>query len=434
MLPDCRGRGDGRCAPGAGVYWEDETPDIPGRARTTPSNPLKTRRDIGLQLLIFSLVAANFTMIYLPQPVLPVIRSEFGVTASRASLLVSAVIFGMALSNLPFGVLADRSPVRPLVIAGGTVIAACGLFCAATKSLWLMVAARFVQGLFVPSLTTCLVVYLVRNLPPERLNVVTGSYVAATVTGGLGGRLLGGLIHVPAHWRYAFVTSSALLLCATVAAAAGLPGEEGRREPGERPPGFRALLSDPRSLRSYLVAFGGYFVFSSIFNYLPFYLAGPPFEASVHVITLMYLSYGVGIFAGPLSGRMSNRIGNGATMVLGSMLFAAAIGATFIPSLPVVAASLPLVCGGFFSIHAAAAGSLNRSLGSGRGRANSLYVLFYYLGGSLGITAGGHAYQRFGWRGVAGLGILVLALPFAVGIREDREGRPSPRPSRHADA
>src|SRR5512145_3491022 len=109
------------------------------------------RDDIGLQLLIF-------TMIYLPQPVLPVIREEFGVTESLASLLVSAVILGMALSNLPFGVLADRYPVRPLFIAGGTVIALAGLFCAATRNLWLMVAARLLQGLFVPSLTTCLVV------------------------------------------------------------------------------------------------------------------------------------------------------------------------------------------------------------------------------------------------------------------------------------
>ncbi len=389
---------------------------------------------VGLQVLIFSLVAANFTMIYLPQPVLPVIRSEFGVTASLASLLVSAVIFGMALSNLPFGILADRYPVRPLFIAGGAVIAACGLVCAAATTLPLMVAARFVQGLFVPSLTTCLVVYLVRNLPPERLNVVTGSYVAATVAGGLGGRLLGGLVHVPAHWRYAFVTSSALLLCATAAAAVGLPKEVAPRAPGERPPGFRTLLRDPRLLRSYLVAFGGFFVFSSIFNYLPFYLAGPPFGASVHLITLTYLSYAVGIFAGPLSGTLSNRIGNGATMALGSAVFAAAIGATFIPSLAVVAGSLALVCGGFFSIHAAAAGSLNRSLGAGRGRANSLYVLFYYLGGSAGITAAGHAWQRFGWPGVAGLGMLMLALPFAVGIREHREGRPSSRPSRHAGA
>ena len=35
---------------------------------------------------------------------------------------------------------------------------------------------------------------------------------------------------------------------------------------------------------------------------------------------------------------------------------------------------------------AAAAGSLNRKLTSSRGRANSLYVLSYYLGGAVGIT------------------------------------------------
>ncbi len=393
---------------------------------------LSRRKDIGLQLLIFSLVAAGCTMIYIAQPVLPAIRREFAVSASLASLLVSAVVFGMALSNLPFGALADRYPVRPLFITGGTVIALAGLFCAATTSLPLMVAARFVQGLFVPSLTTCLVVHLVRNLPPERLNVVTGSYVSATVVGGLGGRLLGGLIHEPAHWRYAFVTSSVLVLCATAAAALRLPGESDGRGPGEESPGFTTFLRNPATLRSYLVAFGGFFVYSSIFNYLPFYLAAPPFEASVRVITLMYLAMGLGVFAGPISGRISNRIGNGATMALGSVLFAAAIGATLVPFLPAIAVSLALVCGAFFGIHAAAAGSLNRKLGAGRGRANSLYVLFYYLGGSLGITAGGQAWQRFGWRGVAGLGMAMLALPFLVGIKEDREGRPSSRPSRHA--
>ncbi len=395
---------------------------------------MKPPRDIGLQFLVFALVAAGCTMIYIAQPVLPVIREEFGVTASAASLSVSAVIFGMALSNLPFGALADRYPARPLFVAGGTVIAACGLVCAATTSLPLLVAARFVQGLFVPSVTTCLVVYLVRNLPPERLNIVTGSYVSATVTGGLGGRLLGGLIHAPAHWRYAFVTSSALLLCATAAAALRLPREPRGPAPGEAAPGFATFLRDPGTRRSYLVAFGGFFVYSSIFNYLPFYLAAPPFGASVRRITLMYLAMGLGVFAGPVSARISDRIGNGATMALGSALCAAAIAATFIPYLPAIVVSLPFVCAGFFGIHAAAAGSLNRKLGAGRGRANALYVLCYYLGGSLGITAAGHAYHRFGWRGVAGLGMAMLLLPLAVGLRERREGRPATRPSRHAGA
>lgn len=381
-------------------------------------------KTIGLHVLIFSLVAAAFSTIYITQPVLPVLRAEFGVSASRASLTISAVILGIALANLPFGMLVDRYPIRPIILLGGSVIAACGLFCAAATDLRLLIAARFVQGLFVPSLTTCLVVHLVRSLPAEKLNVVTGSYVSATVVGGLGGRLLGGWIHPPLHWRFAFVTASALLLAATLAAALWLPKDEGRREAQKDAAGFAALLRRPDLLRVFLVAFGAFFVFSSVFNYLPFYLAAPPFRASTQTITLTYLAYLVGAFTGPAAGRLSNRIGNGATMALGSATFALAIAATFIPSLPVIAASLAGVCAGFFAIHSAAAGSLNLRLSSGRGRANSLYVLFYYIGGSIGITASGLAFHLAGWHGVGALGILVLALPFATGVFEMRTGKP----------
>ena len=85
-----------------------------------------------------------------------------------------------------------------------------------------------------------------------------------------------------------------------------------------------------------------------------------------------------------------------------------------------IVGSLAGVCAGFFAVHAAAAGSLNRRLVAGRGRANSLYVLFYYLGGSIGITVSGHAYGYGGWRMVTVLGILMLGTTFAAGITELR--------------
>ena len=181
---------------------------------------------MSLQARVFLLVAATFSTIYLTQPVLPVLREEFGIDAAKASLTVSAVIFGIALATLPFGRLADRFPARPIILSGGTLASLCGFLCAATTSFPLLVAARFLQGVFVPSLTTCLVVYLVRRLPPERLNVAMGAYVSATVAGGLGGRLLAGFLHPPLHWRYAFVTASALLLLATLDAGRWLPREE----------------------------------------------------------------------------------------------------------------------------------------------------------------------------------------------------------------
>jgi MFS transporter, YNFM family, putative membrane transport protein len=383
----------------------------------TPSS-VETRSFAGLQFWVFSLVTAAFTTIYITQPVLPIIQREFGVGEIRASLTISAVIFGIALSNLPLGRAADRFPIKPIIITGGCVITLCGLVCALTSSISVLIATRFVQGLFIPCLTTCVAAYLAKTLPKERLNVAMGSYVSATVAGGLGGRLLGGFIHPPLHWRYAFVTASVFLVLATLAAYLFLPAERRDSTPEEETLGFAGLLTRPDLLRIFSVAFSSFFVFSSVFNYLPFYLAAPPFGASTEVITFTYFSYLIGIIVGPLAGRLSNRIGNGTTMALGAVVFGVSLAATLIEALPAVAVSLAAICAGFFSIHAAAAGALNRRLESSRGRANSLYVLFYYVGGFTGISLSGYVYLSFGWIGIVATGVLMLLVPLASGLWE----------------
>jgi MFS transporter, YNFM family, putative membrane transport protein len=182
--------------------------------------------------------------------------------------------------------------------------------------------------------------------------------------------------------------------------------------------GFSDLLVQPGLVRMLVVGFGGFFVFSSTFNYLPFYLSSPPFSAPTEVITLVYLAYLVGLVTGPLSGRISNQIGSGATMIGGSLVLIAAVAATLIQSLAVIAISLVALCAGFFSVHSAAVGLLNRRLITSRGRANSLYVLAYYTGGAVGITACGYTYNRFAWSGVVALSITVLLLPLAIGLAE----------------
>lgn len=379
---------------------------------------MEIRSSVGLQLCVFSLVTAAFTTIYVTQPVLPILQAEFGVAETQVSLTISAVIFGIALSNLPLGMAADRFPIKPIIGIGGCVITACGLACALTDSISFLIGIRFVQGLFIPCLTTCVAAYLSKTLPVENVNVVMGSYVSATVAGGLGGRLLGGFIHPPLHWRYAFVTASCFVLLATVAACCFMPRENRGPTADAGTERFLALITRPDLLRIFSVAFSAFFVFSCVFNYLPFYLSTPQFGASTEVITLMYFSYLIGIVMGPLAGNISNRIGNGAVMVMGAVVFMASLAVTLIGTVPAVIAGLAMLCAGFFSIHASAAGSLNRKLRSGRGRANSLYVLFYYLGGFVGISLGAYAYTRFGWPGIVAMGGAMLVVPLAAGIWE----------------
>ena len=367
---------------------------------------------------MFCLVAAAFTTIYIPQPVLPVLQTEFRVDEKSASLTISVVIFGMALSSIFFGKMADSYPIKPIILIGGIAVTACGIFSAFATSLPILIVTRFIQGLFIPALTTCLAAYLAQKLPLEKLNVVMGSYVSATVAGGLSGRLLGGWISPVLNWRFAFLSAAFFVIAATLAAAYLIPGGKTSDESQYNSIKFTNLIARKDLLRIYVVAFASYFAFSSVYNYMPFYLSNPPFQASTSLITMMYFSYITGIIIGPFAGKLSNIFGSGKTLVMGSLIFSLSIGLTLFGSISVITISLVGVCAGFFTIHATAAGLLNCKLNSGKGRANSLYVFFYYLGGSIGITLSGYAYNFMNWPGIVALCIMIMFLPLIVGLLE----------------
>ncbi|ABK45037.1 major facilitator superfamily MFS_1 [Magnetococcus marinus MC-1] len=382
---------------------------------------MRLSKSQALQGVVFALVASAFTNIYLTQPVLPVLQQEFGISAAYASWSISAVILGITLANIPFGLLADHWPIRPILFTGGLLIALGGLLTAWVDSFTWHVMGRFLQGLFIPALTTCLVAYLARVLPAERRHVVMGSYVAATVLGGLGGRLLGGWLHPPLHWRYALVSAALLTLVAIGVAMRLLP-----KEP--RPPaqplhsrvGFITLLTQWPTLRLFLSGMGGFFVFSSLFNYLPFRLAAAPFFLSTNAITAIYLVYIIGIFMGPAAGQLSNRWGSGQTLMGGAVVTLLAVVLSGTPWLVGIIAAMLLLCAGFFTLHTASVGALNHRMTAGHGRANALYVLFYYLGGWMGVTLSGLAFEAWRWFGVMGLCVGMLALPFMAGWMEKR--------------
>lgn len=373
-----------------------------------------------LQLIVFTLVSASFTNIYITQPVLPIMQQEFASDMVQVSFSVSAVILGIALANLPFGYLVDKLPIHPIILSGGLAVAAGGLLCSFTDSLWVLIGARFFQGVFIPALTTCLAAYLAKTLPIDRLNVVMGSYVSATVLGGLGGRLLGGWLHPPLHWRYAFISASCFILAATAIAYLGLPRKDKDGESSVIPIRYRELLMQGELLLIFFCAAGSFSIFSSVFNYLPYRLHDTPFNLSTELTTMVYLVYIIGIFMGPTAGKLCNRFGSGSTLIGGALVLGLALCLLLLPSVTAILIGLLGVCAGFFTIHAAAVGSLNRKLVQGHGRANALYVLFYYTGGWLGITVAGIVYQQLGWHSVIFSALLILVIPISAGMWDRR--------------
>jgi len=381
-----------------------------------------------LQAAVFALVSASFANIYITQPVLPVLQQEFSADIVLVSFSVSAVILGIALSCLPFGLLSDRLPIQPLILTGGVMVSAAALLCSVTHSIYVLIAARFIQGIFIPALTTCVAAHLSRTLPAARLNVVLGSYISATVVGGLTGRLLGGWIHPPLHWRYAFVSVAVLTLAATFAAVRSLPHSTIQNVHTHNRHGILHLLKRAEFLNIYLCAACSFALFSTIFNYLPFRLHHEPFFFSTELTTMLYLVYIVGIFMGPAAGRFSDRFGNGNMLIAGCVILAAALGLILVPSIIAIIAGLLALCAGYFTIHSAAVGSLNRRLTGGHGQANALYMLFYYAGGWLGITGAGFAYKHGGWSAVVFICAALLIAPLYAGIHERNKNK-ADRPS-----
>jgi YNFM family putative membrane transporter len=374
-----------------------------------------------LQLTVFSLVSASFTNIYLTQPVLPVLQSEFGVNPVQVSLTVSVVIFGIVLSNLFFGFLSDRFPIHPIILTGGLCVAGGGLVSALTHNFIVLVAARLFQGIFIPALTTCLAAWLARTLPGKRLNVIMGSYVSASVLGGLGGRFLGGWIHPSLHWRYAFFSASAFIAVTTLLAIIVLPRSPIRgissRDINEH---MFSLVKRSDLMLIFGCGAAGLLMFSPIFNFLPYRLGDKPFHFSTELITLVYLVYVLGIFVGPLAGRFSNRFGGGNTLIFGTCILGLSLVVLLIPSVFAIITGLLGICAGFFTVHAVAVGLLNRKLSSSHGKANALYAMFYYTGGWIGITGAGFAFQQAGWSGVVGFVMCFLVIPFVTGFIEKK--------------
>ena len=384
--------------------------------------PAPSRQNLWLlQFAVFALVSATFTTIYITQPVLPVIEEEFGISPVQVSMTVSIVILGIVLSNLFFGSLSDRIPIQPIILAGGGCVSLAGFAAAFSHDFNLFLAARLVQGLFIPALTTSLAAWLAKTLPGERLAVVMGSYISATVLGGLGGRLLGGWIHPPFHWRNALISASVLVAVTTCIALLALPRVR-QKAASRKGDGFVQLLARKELLLIFACGAAGLATFSPVFNFLPYRLAGAPFHFSTELITLVYLVYILGIFIGPIAGRLSGLYGGGNAMIAGTAIFACSLIVLALPATSAIVLGLLGVCAGFFTIHSVAVGLLNRKLDSGQGRANALYAMFYYLGGWFGITGAGFAFEHAGWNGVLLFGGCFLVIPLLTGVRERAGG------------
>ena len=96
----------------------------------------------------------------------------------------------------------------------------------------------------------------------------------------------------------------------------------------------------------------------------------------------------------------------------------AGVALTGFAALPLVILGVAVLTFAFFGAHSTASSWVGRRSPGMRAEASSLFLFFYYLGGSIVGTLSGFAWGHFGWSGVVALleGLLGLALAVAIGL------------------
>ncbi len=361
-------------------------------------------------ILVNTILALS--VLYAPQPLLPVLARTFSVSREAAAALTTVTFIPLALAPLFYGYLLETvSPVRILKIAV-LLLAVIELCFAATTSFPLLIAIRLLQGLLVPAILTSLMTYLSSNATADTIQRIMAIYIAATIFGGFIGRATSGLIANLWGWQFSFI-ALAIALALGFLSLFILPSGDEIKVVKPSPGALFDVLKKPAFLPIYLSVFCLFFIFAAVMNFLPFRLTELSDKANTLRIGLMYSGYMMGIVTSLGAPRFIRWIhGELTTIKIGLVALALTLIGLTANQVWLLFLIMFLFCGAMFLVHSTASGLVNQLAGNDhRGLTNGLYVAFYYAGGSIGSFAPGIIYRDYGWNGF----LIVLALVCLAG-------------------
>lgn len=389
----------------------------------TPAQPAgRVRRALYLGTVV------AYSDMYLTQPILPDLSREFGVGPARAGLTISAVVMAIALASIAYGPLSDALGRRAVMAGSLALLSVATLLCALPRSFGALVALRGLQGLLVPGMTAVSVAYAGDRFERRDLAATVGGIIGASVVGGLTGRVGAGLIAAQLGWRTSFVVFAVLTAAAAALVWQGLdagrPVGHGGLSAATR--GLLGHLRDPRLLGAYLSGASLFFGWMGIFTYLPYLLSGAPHRLSTALVSSVYLVYAAGVPTSPVAGRLSATVPPRRLVGLGLLVAALGMALTLLAPLGLVVAGLVVLVLGTFTAQAVLPAFVNTTARRAKGSASGLYLSAYYLGGTLGSTLPGLAWQAWGWPGVVGscaaaTGVAMVANATLCGMPAPRE-------------
>jgi predicted MFS family arabinose efflux permease len=370
---------------------------------------------------------AAFIDLYSPQGLLPLLADSWQLGPREASLTVTATTLAVALVAPFAGSLADMIGRKRVIATAALLLAIPTFFAANASGFHELLAWRFAQGLLIPPIFAVIIAYIAEEWDRHEARAVTTLYLSGAIAGGFLGRFITGLVAEHAGWRGAFVALGFVNLALGLAVVFGLPRERRFVASGSITRSARAMLdhlANPQLLAACAVGFAVLFALVAAFTYVNFLLAGAPYSLGPAALGTVFAVYLLGMVTTPVSARLLQRLGPRRFQVLAVAIALVGIALTLVPALAAIVAGLMVMSAGVFLSQAATTTYVGESVTSARSAAVGLYVMTYYIGGSLGAVLPGTAWHLAGWPGVAAVVALVEIAAGAIALVLWRDAAP----------
>lgn len=365
---------------------------------------------------LFTSGFSTFSLLYYVQPILPTFAQDFHISPATSSLILSMSTTLLAASMLAASVVSDSLGRRKIMTASIVASSCLTVLIAALPDWHVLLVSRALLGITISGLPAVAMAYMGEEMEPRALGLAMGLYIAGSAIGGMGGRLLGGVIASDFGWRMAALAIGLLGFCCAALFWKLLPPSRNFRPRAldvraarER---FRGHLRDPLMLRLFAQGFIVMGTFVAVYNYIGFRLLGAPFHVSSAVVGLVSITYLAGVVSPPWLGALAPRFGHARMLGLAMLSFLAGVLLLLSHNIWVVVIGMTAITFGFFGAHSLTSSGVARNAKQGRGQASALYLFCYYCGSSIIGLLGGYVMSHFGWSGFIAMeaGILVLGI------------------------
>lgn len=371
-----------------------------------------------LLLTMATAAAVAVSSIYYNQPLLGDMARELRVDAHHIGYVATATQIGYAAGMpvfLPLGDIVDRrNLVTFLFLAAALALS----FVALSKGLAALVLASFLLGL-TSVIAQVLIPFAADLAKPAQQGRTIGTILSGVLLGILLARTVSGIVAAHAGWRTMYWIAAAIAVAFAAVLRGRLPSAppHGRDSYGVIMRSLGQLVLGEPVLRQVCVIAAMFFgSFSAFWTTLIFLLERPPYHYGSQTAGLFGLIGAVGALVAPMAGRLSDKHSPRYVVRIAIALVTLSFAMFWILGLSIwglVLGVIVLDAG----VQAAQVANQSRVLSLRpqlRSRINTIYMIVYFGGGSLGSFAGALVWTHYGWPGVCGVGLTMMLIATAV--------------------